>query len=196
MYRLFIAGLDAAVASVLIIPVFIFLNQIYFHNWKKTVFYMVFSVYLSGLYLVTGLPNVAYVRFEPNINLIPFLNMFSDFSAVLLNILLFLPLGFLSAIQWKSMRIYKYNLILGFSVSLSVEILQLFTFRATDVNDLITNTLGNLIGWSMSRVILRYFPQFSFNGTKKDTFVVFTAVFCIMFFIHPFIAPMIWELIY
>lgn len=196
MYRLFIAGLDTAVASVLIIPVFILLNQIYYHNWKKTVFYIVFSVYLSGIYLVTGLPNISYVRFEPNINLIPFLDMFSDFSAVLLNILLFLPLGFLSAIQWESMRTYKYNLILGFCVSLSVEILQLFTFRATDINDLITNTFGNLIGWSMAMVILRYFPQFSCNGTKKDTFVVFTAVFCIMFFIHPFIAPMIWDLIY
>lgn len=196
MYRLFLAGLDAAVASILIIPVFLILNRICFHNWKKSFLYMVLSVYLAGVYLVVGLPNVTYVRFEPNINLIPFMDLFSDLSATFLNILLFLPLGFLSAILWKPFRTSRYNLMLGFCVSLAIEILQMFTFRATDINDLITNTLGSLIGWCIGKAVLKLFPGLSCNGTRKDALIVFSVVFGIMFFIHPFIAPIIWNLIY
>ena len=196
MYRLFLAGLDAAVASVLIIPVFLALNQIYFHSWKKTFFCMALAVYLAGVYLVVGLPNVTYIRFEPNINLIPFLDLFSDLSAALLNIILFLPLGFLSAVLWKRFQSVRHNLMLGFSVSLSIEILQMFTFRATDVNDLITNTLGSLIGWGIGCMILKLFPRLSCNGTDKEGILIYGTVLCIMFFIHPFIAPVIWNLLY
>lgn len=196
MYRLFLAGLDAAVASILVIPVFLILNRFYFHNWKKTVLYTVFAVYLAGVYLVVGLPNVTYVRFEPNINLIPFLDIVSNLSETLLNVVLFLPLGFLTAILWKSFRNAKQNLLLGFCVSLGIEILQMFTFRATDVNDLITNTLGSLIGCCIGCVFLKLFPGLSCDGRKADAAIVFSAVFCIMFFLHPFIAPLIWNFFY
>lgn len=196
MYRLFLAVLDATVASIMIIPVFLILNQIFFHNWKKTFFYMAFSVYLAGVYLVVGLPNVTYVRFEANINFIPILDLFTDLSAALLNIILFLPFGFLSALLWKPFRTIRYNLMLSFCLSLSIEILQLFTFRATDVNDLITNTLGGLIGWFLGNAVLKGFPRLSCNGTRKDAFIVFGSILVIMFFIHPFITPIIWGLIY
>lgn len=196
MYRLFLAGLDAAFASILIVPVFLVLNQTFFHDRKKTCFYMIFSVYLAGVYLVAGLPNITYIRFEANINLIPFLDLCNDLSAVFLNILLFLPLGFLSVFLWKPFRTFRYNLILCFCLSLSIEILQLFTFRATDVNDLITNTLGGLTGWFLGNAVLKWFPKLSCNGTEKDAIIVFGSVLGIMFFIHPFIAPIIWSLIY
>ena len=196
MYRLFLAGLDAAVASILIIPVFLVLDQTFFHDRKKTLFYIVLSVYLAGVYLVVGLPNVTYIRFEANLNLIPFLNLFSNLSAALLNIILFFPLGFLSVLLWKPLRCIRYNLMLCFCLSLSIELLQLFTFRATDANDLITNTLGGLTGWFLGNAALNKFPRLSCNGTGKDAFVVFGSVLVIMFFIHPFIAPIIWNLIY
>ncbi|MBQ2854572.1 MAG: VanZ family protein [Oscillospiraceae bacterium] len=196
MYRLFLAGLDAAVASILVIPVFLILNRFYFHNRKKTVFYTVFAVYLAGVYLVVGLPSVIYIRFEPNVNLIPFLDIFSNLSETLLNVILFLPLGFLTTVLWKPFRNAKQNILFGFCVSLAIEILQMFTFRATDVNDLITNTLGSLIGWCIGSVFLKRFPGTLCDGRKADTAIVFSAVFGIMFFIHPFIAPLIWDLFY
>ena len=196
MYRLFLAGLDAAVSSLLIIPVFLILNRIFFHNRKKTFFCTILAVYLAGVYLVVGLPNITYIRFEPNINLIPFLDLFSDLSAALLNIILFLPLGFLSTVLWKQFRSVRHILMLGFCVSFSIEILQMFTFRATDVNDLLTNTFGCLIGWSIGCSVLKLFPVLSCNGNRKDAFLVFAAVLSIMFFIHPFAAPFIWSLLY
>lgn len=196
MYRLLLAGLDAAVASILLIPVFLILNHLFFHNRKKAALYTVFAIYLAGVYLVVGLPNVTYVRLEPNFNFIPFLDMFSDPSGVILNIVLFIPLGFFMAILWKSFQRIIPNLLFGFCVSLCIEFLQIFTFRATDVNDLITNTFGSLIGWSIGWILLKLFPTLSCDGEKTDRVIVFGAVFCIMFFVYPFFSPLLWDLFY
>ena len=40
-------------------------------------------------------------------------------------------------------------------MSLTIEVLQLFVFRATDINDLIMNTLGALVGYLAAKVIIR-----------------------------------------
>ena len=40
-------------------------------------------------------------------------------------------------------------------MSLTIEVLQLFVFRATDINDLIMNTLGALVGYFVAKVIIR-----------------------------------------
>lgn len=40
-------------------------------------------------------------------------------------------------------------------MSLTIEVLQLFVFRATDINDLIMNTLGALVGYLVAKVIIR-----------------------------------------
>ncbi len=40
-------------------------------------------------------------------------------------------------------------------MSLTIEVLQLFLFRATDINDLIMNTLGALVGYLAAKVIIR-----------------------------------------
>lgn len=40
-------------------------------------------------------------------------------------------------------------------MSLTIEVLKLFVFRATDINDLIMNTLGALVGYLAAKVIIR-----------------------------------------
>lgn len=196
MYRLFLAGLDAAVAAVLLIPFFLILNVLFFHSLKKTALYTVFAIYLAAVYLVVGLPNVTYIRFEPNFNFVPFGDMASDLSGTLLNVLLFVPLGLFTAALWESFRNVGKNVLFGFSVSLGIELMQMLTFRATDVNDLITNTLGSLIGWVLGCALLKLCPGLSCTGGRKDPTIVFYAVFGIMFFIYPFIAPLIWNILY
>ena len=47
-------------------------------------------------------------------------------------------------------------------MSLAMEVLQLFTFRATDVDDLIMNTLGTLLGYFIGALIVR-------RADKKET---------------------------
>lgn len=84
--------------------------------------------------------------FDPNINLIPFGDGFS--LSFLLNIMLFVPLGFLCPLISKHYQRVKNIFLVGCGLSFTIEILQLFTlYRATDIDDLITNTVGTLIGY-------------------------------------------------
>lgn len=90
--------------------------------------------------------------FNPNINLIPFSDGFS--LGFVLNIFLFVPLGFLCPLISKSYQCVKNTFLIGCGLSFSIEIVQLFTlYRATDIDDLITNIVGTLIGYFCFRFI-------------------------------------------
>lgn len=116
------------------------------------VFYYYLCVMLTN---IVGIPTLSeYIRlsrlgeafFNPNINLIPFSDGFS--LSFILNIFLFIPLGFLCPLISKSYQCVKNTLLIGCGLSFSIEIVQLFTlYRATDINDLITNIIGTLIGY-------------------------------------------------
>lgn len=90
--------------------------------------------------------------FDPNVNLIPFGDGFS--LSFLLNIMLFIPLGFLCPLISKHYQNVKNIFLVGCGLSCTIEILQLFTlYRATDIDDLITNTVGTLIGYFCFMII-------------------------------------------
>lgn len=98
--------------------------------------------------------------FHPNLNLIPFRDGFS--LSFLLNIFLFVPLGFLCPFLSRTFERPKNVFLLGLGVSLLIELIQLFTlYRATDIDDLITNVTGAVIGCLGFRVLgkLRIFPS-------------------------------------
>lgn len=74
---------------------------------------------------------------------------------VLLNIALFVPLGFLLPLLAKPFRKWYAALCAGFGVSLLIELAQLFTGRGMcDVDDLFTNTLGAMLGWCAAMLVL------------------------------------------
>lgn len=84
--------------------------------------------------------------FNPNINLIPFSDGLS--LSFLLNIFLFIPLGFLCPMLSKTYYRFKNVILAGAMLSLVIEISQLFTlYRATDIDDLLTNVVGAGIGY-------------------------------------------------
>ncbi len=122
------------------------------------VFYYYLCVMLAN---IVGIPTLSeYIRlsglgeafFHPNINLIPFHDGFS--LGFLLNIFLFLPLGFLCPLISKSYQRVKNIFLIGCGLSFTIEIVQLFTlYRATDIDDLITNVAGTLIGYFCFRLI-------------------------------------------
>lgn len=80
-----------------------------------------------------------------------------------LNIIMFIPLGFLLPLIWKEYRkIYK-ALRVGFCFSFAIEFCQLFNFRITDVDDLVMNTLGACVGymlWYVSNSLLNKIKLF------------------------------------
>ena len=63
---------------------------------------------------------------------------------------MFLPFGFLLPVLWQSCRSWKTTTLASFATSALIELLQLFCFRATDVDDLLMNTLGALLGYLLA----------------------------------------------
>lgn len=71
------------------------------------------------------------------------------------NVVVFIPVGILIPLISVRVRSFKAMIILGFTTSLAIEILQ-FLFvegRRMDVDDLILNTLGVAIGWCIFKII-------------------------------------------
>lgn len=167
MYRFFDMGLEAGVAAVILVPLFLVVNRIYFHDLGRTVGYLIFAIYLAGVDAVVGLPCITYIRLGFNYNFVPFLYMFSDCKNSLLNVLLFVPLGFFLPLFWKKFSAFGYTLLFGFCTSLLIELLQIFTFRATDVNDLITNTVGTVLRVSACQSRAEAFPGDGAVGADK-----------------------------
>ena len=58
---------------------------------------------------------------------------------------LFISLGVFLALLYKRYNCIKKVVLIGFLFSLSIELVQMFECGATDINDLITNTLGALV---------------------------------------------------
>lgn len=63
------------------------------------------------------------------------------------NVVIFAPLGLLPPLLWKRCRHLWTALALSAGVSCLIEFLQLFLGRSVDVDDVILNTLGGLLGY-------------------------------------------------
>lgn len=70
--------------------------------------------------------------------------------ATLLNIILFIPFGFFSAIVFKKLRNkWIYGVFIGLIFSVMIELLQTFTGRFVELNDVLMNTTGTFIGYEI-----------------------------------------------
>lgn len=195
MHRILPALVETAAAAVFLIPIFLCLHIRKFHSAKTSLSAFVFALYLCAVYAMAGLPDVRYIRFDPGMNLIPFRYMLQDTSTYW-NLLMFVPLGCLLPMLRGKFRSFSKTLLLGFVMSVFIEFLQLFTYRATDVNDLITNTLGTVLGYLLGMLLLKCFPKVSLREDQKELRTIFTVVLLVMFFLQPFTAPFFWSLIY
>lgn len=196
MNRTLLAFLEACVSAMFFIPTLAWLHRKRFHTLRKTVSYGVFAFYLSAIYSLAGLPQILYFSFDANCNFHPFLYMFSDWHSTLLNVLLFLPLGMMLPLLWADFRSLWRTLLAGFGISFFIEVLQLFSFRATDVNDLITNTAGTLGGYCIGRLVLKLIPRLAPPPSQGDFTLVCLLVLSIMFFLQPFLFTAFWDLVY
>ena len=91
-------------------------------------FLILYVLYISMMFGVVGLPAIPYLSWGPSLNLIPFSD-FQDRRFFLLsgmNVLMFVPLGFLLPMIWGRFRSFGDTLAAGMLTSLSIELLQLF----------------------------------------------------------------------
>lgn len=192
MFRIYLAIVDIIPAAVVLLPLFgILFATVYDHNLRKSVLYLLFCLYLAAVYSLVGMPNVTYVRPEVNLNLIPFVGMASDLKNSILNVALFVPMGAFLPVLWHRFRKFKFCVAFGFGFSIIIELLQMLTFRATDVNDLITNVCGTALGFLFVNPLIRKYD--AFGKGNKEPFILCVITFGIMFYIHPFLSQLIWD---
>ena len=75
------------------------------------------------------------------------------------NIVMFLPIGFFAALLWREVT-WKRILLIGFLTTLFIECWQLLIGRSFDVDDLLLNTLGVLLGGLLCHALRRLSPDF------------------------------------
>lgn len=127
----------------------------------------VFVLYLFGVLHVTSAGTIFDVLWRGagvhgQVNLLPF-SQEVDWTGYALNVLLFMPLGVLLPLLcpwWARLRRVA---AAGLSLSLLIEVSQLFNNRSTDVDDLLMNTLGAVLGFVLFRMIYRRCAQ---NGAE------------------------------
>lgn len=93
-------------------------------------------------------------------NLTPLATLASDPWSVMIllgNVIMFFPIGFFFVLLWRG-QTWKQTLLLGFIITLCIEVFQLLIGRAFDVDDLLLNTLGVLLGGLFCRLLRRFLP--------------------------------------
>ena len=79
---------------------------------------------------------------------------------MLANIGIFAPVGFFPALLWRNPRWWK-SLLIGFGSSLVIEFIQIFIGRSSDIDDVILNTTGALVGFWIFLLLRLTAPRFT-----------------------------------
>ena len=140
-------------------------------KWQHYLFGYFLILYLViSLKDIVGFPTLSDLErkvmlgvpiFDPVLNFIP-LSSGIEISTIL-NIIFFMPFGFLLPTLWNKFRKFIPTVFAGFIFSLIIEVGQLFTIRATDVDDLIMNTLGTILGFILFKILSIIFKKLSNN---------------------------------
>jgi glycopeptide antibiotics resistance protein len=100
--------------------------------------------------------------FPFRVNIIPFVHLFDYESKrdLLLNVIgnaaMFIPSGIVLPIVYKNLNRFWKVFLAGAGISLCIETIQLpFSVRATDIDDLILNTVGVIVGYGIYAFIQR-----------------------------------------
>ena len=72
---------------------------------------------------------------------------------LLMNLVLFLPFGFLLPVLWDKFRSFKRTVLLAVCLIIAIESVQYFIGRSCDIDDLILNALGTALGYGIYCVL-------------------------------------------
>lgn len=147
-------------------------------NYKREILYLIFICYIVGLFNLVLVPinfwNIIWYNIFYNFNENPFAGIF-DFSynfiptiykiiigeyalgswvktMIIGNILMFIPMGILLSLCLKNIKkknIFKYAVL----IPLAIEVLQLVVGRSFDIDDLVMNFLGIVIGYYIVELV-------------------------------------------
>lgn len=81
-------------------------------------------------------------------------------------------------------------------MSAVIEIAQIFTYRTTDINDVITNTTGAMIGYLIAKTMTAKFTACSeFDSDSRDLYFIVGIVILVMGLLQPFISSILWSVL-
>ncbi|MGN0982950.1 MAG: VanZ family protein [Candidatus Limivicinus sp.] len=194
-YLIFYA-VDMLLWSAALVLVLVLVSRISGHRPSRAqaVWKLLLALYLAAVYNVAGAPELPYIYPRLNINLVPFWDITNGVEAYLinsgLNILLFVPLGFILPLLWKEFRSRRTMCLTGFLLSLGIELAQLLNYRISDVDDLLMNTLGAFLGYELMLLLSRkkksLLIQEQADG-RKMFLSILGVVVAVMFALRPYI---------
>lgn len=126
---------------------------------RRCVFVVLFLCACAGILATLGLPGIQDIHpenWKEELVLIPLLPMLDNPLGSLKNLLLFVPIGFLWPLIWKSST--KQTIAAGALYSLAVELLQLLNWRTTNLNDWLLNLAGAALGCAFFRLLQQRMP--------------------------------------
>ena len=138
-------------------------------NKVTTVLFIIYLIVLFWILVFKLGVQFSYMG-NRSINLIPFresliLNGKIDVGEIILNVVIFVPLGIYAGILFERW-IFGKKLFFFFLISLIIEVLQfILAVGAFDITDIITNTLGGIIGLMIFKAIGKAFKN-SFKAQK------------------------------
>lgn len=115
----------------------------------------------NGLKIKYGIHNNNFIPFKifygSYISYIKYGNYNYFIISLLGNIVLFIPLGLLIPFIYKTKG--KFVILIGFCFSLFIELFQLMLPRWTDIDDIILNTFGTLIGYLLYKLYVKIYNR-------------------------------------
>lgn len=116
--------------------------------------YLSFVLYFTLMPVIISLPFILNHPYDL-MNMIPFVDVIrgrGDFiRQILLNVIMTVPFGFLFPMTRTPAVGFGKTVFYCFLMSLSIELLQplINGFRSADITDLITNTIGGMVGYAL-----------------------------------------------
>ena len=164
----------------------VIINKDHFTFYKE--FYnFLFIIYILLLYYLL----LSTEKAASGINLIPFKEMTRYsigselfFYNVVGNIVLFIPFGYFVSDYLKAKKIH-HILIVSILISLTVETIQYKIGRAFDVDDIILNVIGAILGFMFYisiQAIKNHLPKFLQNNIFYNILAIFVLIIIILLF--------------
>ncbi len=183
---------------VYIIPILIIYFAFLLIFRKKQNISHILSVYVLCFYFfaiisATGIGCTALSSFSPEIIWIPFRDLLHSPRHMFLNVIAFVPFGIILPLLYGRYDNIKNIVIAGFLFSLCIELVQMFGWGVTEIDDLIANTLGVCVGYlfyAWTKPVHKNFGK-RLRAVNVNDFIEVLLLSALVFIIMAIIQPMI-----
>lgn len=163
--------------------IYFFVDFIFKKNRRTIIDYLIhysFIFYLLCLIKVVFFPIAIYnhpelMHSSSYVQLIPFKSIIGDINnkndiQAWGNVILFMPLSVYWTILNKRAKFFGYSLISGFVITFTIESIQLlidyvthFSNKFFDVDDMILNTIGFVLGWFLTKILAKKLNEYGIS---------------------------------